>query len=147
MKKINNERLKANYMSWDFKLCNPVTKEVLHTQEKHEISGGTYCVGGTTEMSLNITYNYSNIINKKMAKLKIGKSDEYFTDKDNYSYADYFNGKTGAETIEPLNQIIASLKNDVHINYWKATEGNAKRALYGLLAFARLRPDGIWKVS
>ena len=58
-------------MSWDFKLCDPVTKEVLHTQEKHEISGGTYCVGGTTEMSLNITYNYSNIINKKMES-KVG---------------------------------------------------------------------------
>ena len=29
-------------------------------------------------------------------------------------------------------------------DYWKATEGNAKRALYGLLTFARLRPDGIW---
>lgn len=134
-------------MSWDFDLCDPVTKEVLHTQEKHEIRGGTYCVGGTTEMSLNVTYNYSDIINKKMAELRIGKSDDCFTDEDDYSYADYFNGKTEAETIEPLKKIIASLKNDVIDNYWEATEGNAKRALCGLLAFAQLRPDGIWIVN
>ena len=29
-------------------------------------------------------------------------------------------------------------------DYWHATEGNAKRALYGLLAFAKMRPDGVW---
>ena len=49
-------------MSWDFDLCDPVTKKVLETEEKHEIKGGTYCVGGTTEMALNVTYNYSDII-------------------------------------------------------------------------------------
>lgn len=27
------------------------------------------------------------------------------------------------------------------------TEGNAKKALYGLLALAKLRPDGIWEIS
>lgn len=51
----------------------------------------------------------------------------------------WLDGKTGAETIEPLKKIISSLKDD-------ATEGNAKRALCGLLAFAQLRPDGIWSV-
>lgn len=119
-------------MSWDFDLCDPVTKKVLETEEKHEIKGGTYCVGGTTEMALNITYNYSDIINRKMEELGILKEDSY-------SYAYYLNGKTGAETIELLKKIISSLKDD-------ATEGNAKRALCGLLAFAQLRPDGIWSV-
>lgn len=119
-------------MSWDFDLCDPVIKKVLETEEKHEIKGGTYCVGGTTEMALNITYNYSDIINRKMEELGILKEDSY-------SYAYYLNGKTGAETIEPLKKIISSLKDD-------ATEGNAKRALCGLLAFAQLRPDGIWSV-
>nr|DAR53544.1 MAG TPA: hypothetical protein [Caudoviricetes sp.] len=125
--------MKGNFnMSWDFDLCDPVTKKVLETEEKHEIKGGTYCVGGTTEMALNITYNYSDIINRKMEELGILKEDSY-------SYAYYLNGKTGAETIEPLKKIISSLKDD-------ATEGNAKRALCGLLAFAQLRPDGIWSV-
>jgi len=107
-------------------------KESFRNRGKHEIKGGTYCVGGTTEMALNITYNYSDIINRKMEELGILKEDSY-------SYAYYLNGKTGAETIEPLKKIISSLKDD-------ATEGNAKRALCGLLAFAQLRPDGIWSV-
>lgn len=126
-------------MSWDFDLCDPVTKKVLETEEKHKIKGGTYCVGGTTEMTFNITYNYSNIINRKMKELGI-------CEEDSYSYAYYLDGKTGAETIEPLKRIISSLKDNIDKDYWKATEGNAKRALCGLLAFAQLRPDGIWSV-
>lgn len=40
---------------------------------------------------------------------------------------------------------IAALGDDVDdSDYWHATEGNAKRALYGLLAFAKMRPDGVW---
>lgn len=126
-------------MSWNFDLCDPVTKKVLETEEKHEIKGGTYCVGGTTEMTLNITYNYSDIINRKMDELGIGEEDSS-------SYAYYLSGKTGAETIEPLKKIIASLKDDPDDDYWKATEGNAKRALCGLLVLAQLRPDGVWSV-
>lgn len=128
-------------MSWDFDLCDPVTKKVLKTETKHEIKGGTYCVGGTTEMSLNITYNYSDIINGKMKQLDIASNDDYS------SYAYYLSGKTGAETIDPLKRLISSLKDDVNDDYWKATEGNAKKALCGLLAFAQLRPDGVWSVG
>ena len=36
------------------------------------------------------------------------------------------------------------LGDDVDDDYWKPTEGNAKRALYGLLAMAQMRPDGVW---
>ena len=127
-------------MSWDFDLCDPVTGKVLETEEKHGIKGGTYCVGGTTEMSLNITYNYSDIINEKMEELGIATDDDY------HSYAYYLSGKTGAETIEPLKKLIASLKDDINDDYWESTEENAKRALCGLLAFAQLRPDGVWGV-
>ena len=126
-------------MSWDFALCDPVTNEVLETEEKHDIKGGTYCVSGTTEMTVNITYNYSDIINRKKKELGIGEGDSH-------SYAYYLDGRTGAETIEPLKKIIASLKDDADEDYWRATEGNAKRALCGLLMFAQLRPDGVWRV-
>ena len=55
-------------------------------------------------------------------------------------------GKTGAESIPMLEKAIAALGDDVDNNdYWHATEGNAKRALCGLLAFARMRPDGVWE--
>ena len=36
------------------------------------------------------------------------------------------------------------LSDVTNSDYWTATEGNAKRALYGLLSFAKMRPDGIW---
>lgn len=126
-------------MSWDFDLCDPVTKKVLETEKKHEIKGGTYRTVGTTEMTLNITYNYSDIINKKMEELGIIRDACC-------GYAFYLTGKTGAETIEPLKKVIASLKDDVDDDYWNATEGNVKKALCGLLTFAQLRPDGVWSV-
>lgn len=54
-------------------------------------------------------------------------------------------GKTGAESIPMLEKAISALGDDVDDNdYWNATEGNAKRALCGLLAFAKIRPDGVW---
>lgn len=37
-------------MSYDINLCDPVTNKTLHAKFKHEVSGGTLCVGGTTEM-------------------------------------------------------------------------------------------------
>lgn len=52
-------------MSWNFDLCDPVTKECLSTEEKHMVEGCTRCVGGTTAMTLDITYNYANIIEKR----------------------------------------------------------------------------------
>lgn len=126
-------------MSWDFDLCDPVTRECLQTEEKHMISGGTCCLGGRKEMTLNITGNYSGIIANKMKDLGI-------VDENSHTYPYYFEGKSGAETTEPLKKLIASLKDDVDDDYWKPTEGNVKRALCGLLAFAQLRPDGVWLV-
>lgn len=52
--------------------------------------------------------------------------------------------KNGAESISILQQAIAALGDDTTSNYWDATEGNAKRPLYQLLAMAQMRPDGIW---
>lgn len=118
-------------MSWDFDLCDPVTEKVLETDEKHFMFGGTVCAGGTKEMTLNITYNYSDIINKALGS---------------NGYASFFNGKSGAETIPILKEGISKLSDDVDDDYWKATEGNAKRALSQLLALAQMRPDGIWHV-
>ena len=116
-------------MSYDISLNDPVTKEVIQFDSPHQIVGGTYALGGTKEAWLNITYNYSifyyKVINKK--------------DGIRYLY-----GKTGAEAIPILEKAIKKLKDDVNPDYWEATQGNAKQALYGLLAFAKMRPDGIF---
>ena len=49
-----------------------------------------------------------------------------------------------AESIPAFEKAIEQLGNDTSEDYWKSTEGNAKKALCGLLAFAKLRPDGVW---
>jgi hypothetical protein len=116
-------------MSYDIKLCDPVTKETITVDFTHSIRGGTYCVGGDNRLWLNITYNYSKY---------------YYNTIDAEKGIRFIYGKSGAESIPILESAIAKLGDDVSDNYWDATEGNAKQALHGLLAFAKLRPDGIW---
>ena len=118
-------------MSWDISLTDRVTGEVLHSDSPHMMRGGTFMVGGTTELWLNITYNYS----------KIYRRDSVFG-KDGI---EIIFGKTGLESIPLLEKAIKALGDDVSKNYWEATEGNAKRPLVQLLTMAKMRPDGIWK--
>lgn len=115
-------------MSYDIKLCDPVTKETLETDTPHFIHGGMYVLNGTTELWLNITYNYGDHFRRVMGKDGIRS----------------IYGMSGAESIPVLKEAISKLGDDVSSNYWEATEGNAKKALHGLLALAQMRPDGVW---
>lgn len=117
-------------MSYDISLKDPVTGETLETETPHQIRGGTYCMGGTTECWLNITYNYAKHFYREDVLGEKGIRTIY--------------GMSGAESIPVLKKAIEALGNDVSANYWESTEGNAKRALYGLLALAQMRPDGVW---
>ena len=47
-------------MSYDIRLCDPVTGDVINLDHPHLMRGGTYAMAGTTELWLNVTYNYSN---------------------------------------------------------------------------------------
>lgn len=114
-------------MSYDIYLNDPVTKETIDLGFTHQIAGGTMQMGGAQTAWLNVTYNYSDILYRVIDG---GIRSIY--------------GKTGAETIPILTAAISQLKDDVNPDYWKATEGNVKQALHGLLAFAQLRPDGMW---
>lgn len=130
-------------MSWDFDLVDPVTRKTLTTDTKHHMKGGTYQIGGSNELSLNVTYNYSKMIYDKFDKTLQELGIE---PREHQSYAEYLRDKTGAETIPILKGTIEKLGDDVDEDYWKATEGNAKQALCMLLAMAQMRPDGIWEV-
>ena len=112
-------------MSYDINLCDPVTHDIIEFDSPHQMKGGTYCVGGTTEAHLNITYNYGKIYREKFGKEGIRT----------------IYGMTGAESIPVIQKVIDSLSDETNSDYWTATEGNAKRALYGLLSFAKMRPD------
>ena len=115
-------------MSYDIDLLEPVTKEVIILDFTHQIRGGTYCVGGNNEAHLNITYNYAKHF--------------YATLGENGIRTIY--GMTGAESIPLLKNAVEQLSDEVDPDYWKATEGNAKKSLLGLLSLAQLRPDGMW---
>lgn len=117
-------------MSYDIELKDPVTKETLVLEHPHFIQGGTYALNGTTEMWLNITYNYSRFYYRPDVFGENGIRSLY--------------GMTGAESIPVLKKAISALGDDVSPDYWEATEGNAKKPLCSLLAFAQMRPDGVW---
>jgi len=114
-------------MSYDIELNDPVTGELLMLDQPHQMKGGTYCLGGSREMHLNVTYNYAKHYN---GIGDMGIREIY--------------GKTGAESIPMLDTAISALGDDVDDDYWKPTEGNARQALCQLRALALMRPDGVW---
>lgn len=116
-------------MSYDIYLVNPVSKEPLKLDSPHYMRGGTYAVSGEEEAHLNVTYNYA---------------PHYYRVLDAEKGIRVLYGKSGAESIPLLEKAIALLGDDSDQDYWKATEGNAKAALFQLLSLARMRPDGVW---
>lgn len=115
-------------MSYYIELRDPVTKQILLLEEPHHMRGGTYCVGGEPNARLNVTYNYA--------------PHYYRTFGENGIRTLY--GLTGAESIPLIKSVAGQLGDDVDSDYWKPTEGNAKKALLQLLALAQMRPDGVW---
>jgi len=116
-------------MSYDISLRDPVTHETLLVDNPHQIRGGMYAMGGTREAWLNITWNYGPHFRRILGEKGIR--------------AIY--GMTGAESIPVLKAAADQLADDVSEDYWEPTEGNAKRAIFGLIALAQLRPDGVWE--
>lgn len=142
-------------MGYDIRLCDPVTGETLHTEVPHQMRGGTYAIGGTTEMWLNITYNYASWYYRP--GVFPSSPDDDFTEARGGIRSIY--RKTGAESITVLKRAIDTLlsceedispeeraqcEQDGITGYWMPTRGNAIKPLYQLLAMAQMRPDGIW---
>ena len=115
-------------MSYDVGLVD-ASGEILCLDHRNEMGGGTHAIGGTNELWLNITYNYSEILAKAF-------------NRGNGIRSIY--GKTGEESIPILREAVSRLGDDVDEDYWKATDGNVKIVLQQLLYMAQLRPDGIW---
>ena len=115
-------------MSYDISLCDPVTHEEIEVNDAHFMRGGTYQVGGTTRLWLNVTYNYGPFYYKTLGEDGIRK----------------IYGMTGSESIPILRAAADKLSDETDPDYWKSTPGNAKRALLQLIEIAKMRPDGIW---
>lgn len=114
-------------MSYDVSLCDPVTGKTLESPERFE-EGGTYPLGGTTECSLNITYNYSEVFGPLVSDL---------------------HSKTAAETVGGLRGFVAAWPDTrpYERDYWAPTPGNARVAVERLITFADTHPNGVWSVS
>ena len=101
-------------MSYDINLLDPITKEVVEINDAHFLRGGTYKMGGSKELTLNITYNYSEILRQVIqpedtpSEYKTGIRSLY--------------GMTALETIPILEVAISNLKDNVVNNYWQPTE-------------------------
>lgn len=183
-------------MSYDIMLKDPVTRETIEINEPHFMRGGTYQVGGSTELWLNVTYNYGHYYyeategDPRFANEQRGKDGPEIR----YGIRGIY-GKTGLESIPMLEDMIAKIEAaykkdgewittkrtkyrcldmdgneiedpiyailhgiphrdeeyEVWINegpnedYWEATAANAIKPLHQLIAFAKMRPDGIWE--
>ena len=115
-------------MSYDIRLKEPIGGETCTLTVPHHMRGGTYALGGTPKAEINVTYNYVEHFHRVLGEEGIRS----------------IYGMTGAESIPVLEAAAAKLSDDIDPDYWKATEGNAKKAILQLLALARMRPDGVW---
>ena len=98
-------------MSWWISLQDKDGKNIDTDEVRSE--GGTYRLGGQSEAELNVTYNYSQHFDFKK-----------------------LDGLSAVEAEKILLDAIGRLGNDADEDYWKPTEGNAKRAIQALLDFA-----------
>lgn len=119
-------------MSYDIRIKCAHCHQTIRLDTPHDLRGGTYCVGGTTECWINITYNYGDHFRR------------VFNDKNIIQVLD---GKSIVETIELIETAINQLCGEPSDDYWQPTEGNAKKSLQDLLALAKLAPGGVWQVN
>ncbi len=134
-------------MSYDISLVDPVSRETLALDIPHHMRGGTYAVGGTSLAELNVTYNYAPQFTRVFEALTVahdGAPDWLKAQADGVQGIRTIYGMTGAQSLPVLERAISQLGDDVDPDYWKATDGNAKRALLQLKALAAMRPDGVW---
>lgn len=96
-------------MSYDITLNDPVTKKTIEIDKPHFMTGGTYAISGTTELWLNITYNYSRYY------YEATDGDSRFANDDYEGGVRYgirgIYGKTGAESIPMLKDMISRIEN------------------------------------
>ncbi len=123
-----HSKVKIIIMSYDISLQDPVTRETIQL----------YLI------PIECVFNYGEIYRRVFGdeNVELSKFDKMFGGGETGIRKIY--GMTGGDSIPVIEKVIAMLGNDVDEDYWKATEGNAKRALLQLVALAKMRPDGVW---
>lgn len=120
-------------MSYWISLMDGAGGEAVPCEVPSFAEGGTYAVGGTTEASLNVTYNYGEC-------WRLVPGFEGFREQ--------FDGKRAGETLDWLQAAVDVLGDRPYKpDYWAPTPGNAGHAAAILLGWARQYPDAVWRVS
>lgn len=118
-------------MGYYIELVDQDSGETLQLDQPHHMKGSIYCIGGSCEASLSVTYNYGQF---------------YLDAFGNEEGIRTIYGLTGAESIPVLKQAIANMGDEKPTGkYWEGNRGDAKRPLRQLLALAQMRPDGLWQ--
>ena len=153
-------------MSYDINIVDPSTGKTIETADPHHIAGGTYQAGGTTQLWLNITYNYSLFYYRAET---LGESTKVYRDMG--KYLETVKPETGGifglqyltipQARERVLRAINALRDeDIDVDgnpyqpvetfdgdtlhatsYWAPTERNARNALKNLLSLLLLAPD------
>lgn len=135
-------------MSYDIIIKDPETGETLQTEEPHGLVGGTYCIGGTRDLTLNITFNYSKFYYREDT---LGVSTIVREKEPRDGYLHIIEPERGGlpgleyctipEARERVANAIAHLHGPRSADYWEPTEGNARAALVNLLCLLELAPE------
>ena len=105
-------------MSYDIMLKDPVTGKTIEINEPHFMRGGTYQVGGSKELWLNITYNYSDYYYEATEgdpRFAHDEVTEYYFDgtegpvETRYGIRGIY-GKTGSDSIPMLEDMIGRIE-------------------------------------
>ena len=142
-------------MSYGIRLVDPENDyNVMHTGNRHQ-EGGNYVafvktadgqiLQGTADCEIHVTYNYSTIYSRVFPQGTARENPPYSNKGDNEGIK-WLYGRTAEESIPVLEQAVEQLGTERDTDYWKATDGNAGRALNTLLGWARENPNGIWWV-
>lgn len=115
-------------MSYDIYIVGGDGKP-LQLDVPHQLRGGTHALGGTREAWLNVTYNYA---------------PHFYRVIDAERGIRWLYGQPVMATLPRLADAINALGQDEDPDYWRPTEGNARRALVNLVILALLAPMGVW---
>ncbi len=147
-------------MGYDIWLMEKSTGESIELPVRHVMIGGTYAadydertgqftVQPTAEAWLHITYNYAKYYYDAADGDDRFYGENYEGKHSNLGIRGIY-GKTGVESIPMLKDMAERIQRKVATetivanDYWTASAANAVKPIYQLLAFAELRPDGVW---
>lgn len=112
--------------------CYPPVEVALHQE------GSTYVLGGSSEATIGITYNYGALFRDAFPDPEPEKSNVL---------GRLLDGKRAGDTIAMLETAVKGLGTTRDRDYWAATPGNAGHVLSILLRWAKQHPDAIFSVS